>query len=122
MPCNVQAVSRKSGSSPRRLCEIAGPRPMSDRLVTAMSATVTRAIMPNASGNRRRVRIRFEISRTAWAAPNPISVQAELRITRARTPSVCRGIDCIVCSEGAGRAGRAFTVCLTATLKKTLTG
>ena len=67
MPRNtwiVQAVSRNASSSPRFDCMIDGATPTSENWFNPMMKTVIRAIIPNASGKRSLVRIRFDPSRS----------------------------------------------------------
>ena len=65
----VQAVLRKSGSSPRSFWMMLGPMPMSENMVRPTRQTLTMAMSPKASGKRRRQRIRLLSSRSAWLAP-----------------------------------------------------
>ena len=78
----VQAVLQKSASSPRLFWMIDGPIPMSENMFRPWMNTFTRSIRPNAFGNSRRVRIRFDTSRSNWLDPCPANVQVEPRTMR----------------------------------------
>ena len=58
----VHAVLRNAVSSPRWFCTIDGVVPTSLNICSPVMTTLTSAIRPNALGNKRRVKIRFEAS------------------------------------------------------------
>ena len=69
----VQAVLRKSGSSPLGSRMTAGFRPTSENMARPTRKTVARAMVPKASGNSSLVRMRFEPScRARWMAKPPV--------------------------------------------------
>ena len=75
---SVHAVSRNTGSSPRLLRIIDGIIPISENWFSATIVTLAKAMMPKASGNSSRVKIRFAARRMIWPEPKFTNVSAEL--------------------------------------------
>src|SRR6056297_1770995 len=83
----VQAVLRKSGSSPRSSCTIDPLMPKSENIATPVSTTCTMAMMPKASGNSSRVSTRLEVRRRKFCPPSLRTVNPDERIALAVMPS-----------------------------------
>ena len=83
----VHAVWRNSGSSPRLFWTMLALMPTSDIICRPWRTTLIKAMRPKASGNSRRVRMRFDPRRRTCWVPKPMIVHAEPRMARALSPS-----------------------------------